>query len=82
MKYRAIPVPALMISSAIFLSSSIALGADGESGIFSRLFGPGEAPGVAPVDNPSTCRSAAAVTSRTNRGLLPARSWNKLMGGL
>lgn len=82
MKYRAIPVPALMISSAIFLSSSIALGADGESGIFSRLFGPGEAPGVAPVDNPLYLQECGSCHFPYQPGLLPARSWNKLMGGL
>ena len=82
MNYRAIPAPLLMISSAIFLSSSIALGADGEPGIFSRLSGPGEAPGVAPVDNPLYLQECGGCHFPYQPGLLPARSWNKLMGGL
>ncbi|HPQ24397.1 MAG TPA: cytochrome C, partial [Gammaproteobacteria bacterium] len=82
MNYRTIPAPLLMISSAILLSSSIALGADGEQGIFNRLFGPGEAPGVAPVDNPLYLQECGSCHFAYQPGLLPARSWNNLMGGL
>ena len=50
--------------------------------IFSRLFRTRRGTGVTPVDNPLYLQECGGCHFPYQPGLLPARSWNKLMGGL
>lgn len=82
MKCKAIVVPVLVLSSAMFANSGAVFGADDESGLFSRMFGTDEAPGVAPVENPVYLEECGSCHFPYQPGLLPARSWTRLMAGL
>ncbi len=79
MKKRVI-LSTLLISS--FAASGIALGdSDEHGGMFGRWFGSAKT-GVAPVDNARYRSECASCHFAYQPGLLPARSWKKLMAGL
>jgi len=79
---KTIVVSMLILSTAIFGMSSAAFGDDNKSGRFSRMFGGGKAPGVAPVENPGYLEECGSCHFPYQPGLLPARSWTKVMAGL
>ncbi|MBT6011872.1 MAG: hypothetical protein HOG80_10870, partial [Candidatus Marinimicrobia bacterium] len=51
-------------------------------GYFNRLFGGANPPGVAPVKNPQYLEECGSCHFPYQPGLLPARSWTKLMADL
>lgn len=54
---------------------------DEKGGFFGRWFG-GSKPGVAPVENPQYLEECGGCHFPYQPGLLPARSWTKMMAGL
>jgi len=82
MQRKAIVASMLILSTAIFGTSGAAFSADDKSGLFSRTFGKGKAPGVAPVKNPGYLEECGSCHFPYQPGLLPARSWTKVMAGL
>lgn len=82
MQNKAIAVSILILSTAIFGTSGYAFGDSGNSGFFNRMFSRGKAPGVAPVKNPGYLEECGSCHFPYQPGLLPERSWTKVMAGL
>ncbi len=72
----------LLLSSIMLGMSSASFSADDKSGFFSSILSSGKAPGVAPVTNPQYLKECGSCHFPYQPGLLPARSWTKLMAGL
>ena len=72
----------LLLSVAMLGMSGVSFSADNKPSFFSRIFGGGKAPGVAPVENPRYLEECGSCHFPYQPGLLPARSWTKLMAGL
>ncbi len=70
----------LLITGALLAISSTAIADD--DGFFSSWFGKSQQPGVAPVENPFYLEECGSCHFPYQPGLLPARSWTKVMGGL
>lgn len=76
-------VASLLLLSTIMLGmSSASFSSDDKSGFFSRILSGGKAPGVAPVTNPQYLEECGSCHFPYQPGLLPARSWTKIMAGL
>jgi hypothetical protein len=75
-------VASMLLSAALLGMSSASFSADDKPGFFSRMFGGGKAPGVAPVENPQYLEECGSCHFPYQPGLLPARSWTKVMAGL
>lgn len=82
MKNKPLVGSMLLLSVAMLGLSGTANSADGEPGFFNRNFGGNKAPGVAPVDNSQYLKECGGCHFPFQPGLLPARSWTKLMAGL
>lgn len=88
MKRKLLATCTLLLSAALLGMSGIALSDDdgdegGRGGMTSRWFGAGNVqPGVAPVKNPQYLEECGACHFPYQPGLLPARSWTKLMATL
>ena len=76
-------VVSLLLSTAMLVTSGAAISDDdsGRGGVLKRWIG-GSKPGVAPVENPQYLEECGGCHFPYQPGLLPARSWTKLMGGL
>ena len=72
----------LLLSVALLGISSVTFSAENKPGFFSRVFSGGKAPGVAPVKNPQYLEECGSCHFPYQPGLLPARSWTKVMVGL
>ncbi len=77
-------VVSMLLSTAMLTASSLAFSSDDEKGGFlSRWFGEQKHEvGVAPVKNPQYLEECGGCHFPYQPGLLPARSWTKMMGGL
>ncbi len=77
-------VVSTLLSAAMLAASGAAFSDDDEKGgFFSRWFGEHKhEAGVAPVENPQYLEECGGCHFPYQPGLLPARSWVKLMGGL
>ncbi len=82
MKSKSSAASMLLLSAALLGMSSASFGADNEPGFFDRIFGGAKAPGVAPVENPQYLEECGSCHFPYQPGLLPARSWTKVMSGL
>ncbi|MEJ2693645.1 MAG: diheme cytochrome c [Candidatus Thiodiazotropha sp.] len=82
MKRKPSAASMLLLSTALLGMSGASLRADNEPGFFSRIMGGGKAPGVAPVENPQYLEECGSCHFPYQPGLLPARSWTKVMAGL
>jgi len=82
MQRETIVVFILILSTAIFGMSGAAFSSDDKPGLFNRTLGGGKAPGVAPVKNPGYLEECGSCHFPYQPGLLPARSWTKVMAGL
>jgi len=81
MKHKTFAV-SLLLSATLLLMSGVAISDDDERGGFlNRWFGASE-PGVAPVKNAFYLEECGSCHFPYQPGLLPARSWSKLMAGL
>lgn len=75
-------VASMLLLSAVLLGmNGVSFGDENEPGFFNRIFG-GKAPGVAPVDNPQYLEECGSCHFPYQPGLLPARSWTRVMAGL
>lgn len=72
----------LLLSVSLLGMSGASFGDASESGFFSRMLGGTQAPGVAPVENPQYREECGSCHFAYQPGLLPARSWTKVMAGL
>lgn len=72
----------LLLSGALLGMSGASFSADNKPGFFNRILGGGKAPGVAPVENPQYLEECGSCHFPYQSGLLPARSWTKVMAGL
>mgnify|MGYP002713009309 CR=1 FL=1 len=72
----------LLLAIALLGMSGASFSADNKPGFFSRMFNGAETPGVAPVENPQYLEECGSCHFPYQPGLLPARSWTKLMAGL
>jgi len=84
MKRKLLTVSLLVLSTAMLGMSSAAFCAEtdqGKGGFLSRWFG-GSKPGVAPVENPQYLEECGSCHFPYQPGLLPARSWTKVMATL
>lgn len=75
----------LSVASMLLLSAGLPgmSGASfGDDGFFSRIFSGTRTPGVAPVENPQYLEECGSCHFPYQPGLLPARSWTKVMAGL
>lgn len=75
MKHKILTASILMLSTALLGVSSIAFSDDDDKGRRGR-------PGVAPVNNPQYLEECGACHFAYQPGLLPARSWLKMMATL
>ena len=82
MKRKPSATSILLLSVALLGMSGAAFSDDDKSGFFSRMFAGGKAPGVAPVENPQYLEECGSCHFPYQPGLLPARSWTKVMAGL
>ena len=82
MKRKSSVASVLFISVAILGMSGASFSADNKLGFSSRMLGGGKAPGVAPVKNTQYLEECGSCHFPYQPGLLPARSWTKLMFGL
>ncbi|MCF6238116.1 MAG: diheme cytochrome c [Candidatus Marinimicrobia bacterium] len=71
----------ILLSTAMLAVSGVAASDDEKGGFMNRWFG-GSKPGVAPVENPQYLEECGGCHFPYQPGLLPARSWVKLMMGL
>jgi len=71
-----------LLSAAMLGMSGASFSADNKAGFFSRMLDGGKTPGVAPVENPQYLEECGSCHFPYQPGLLPARSWTKLMAGL
>ncbi len=76
-------VISLLISAVMLSISGTAMSDDDyeRGGFLNRWFGDSK-PGVAPVENPYYLEECGSCHFAYQPGLLPARSWSKLMAGL
>lgn len=72
----------LLLSALVLGVSNSSFAEDNESGFFSQLYNSFFGPGVAPVKDNSYREECGACHFPYQPGLLPARSWTKLMAGL
>ncbi|MCU7805749.1 MAG: diheme cytochrome c [Candidatus Thiodiazotropha sp. (ex Lucinoma borealis)] len=72
----------LLLSASMLGMSGASFGADNKQGFFNQMLGGGKAPGVAPVENPHYLEECGSCHFPYQPGLLPARSWTKVMAGL
>lgn len=82
MKQNFLPTSMLLLSVATLAMSGASFGSEDQQGFFNRMFGTGKAPGVAPVENSQYLEECGSCHFPYQPGLLPARSWKKLMTGL
>lgn len=82
MKPKSSVASMVLLSAALLGMSSEAFSADNKPGFFSRMFDGEKAPGVAPVKNPQYLEECGSCHFPYQPGLLPARSWKKVMSGL
>ncbi len=82
MKFKSSVASMVLLSATLLGMGSAAFGADNKPGLFSRMFDGAKAPGVAPVKNPQYLKECGSCHFPYQPGLLPARSWTKLMSGL
>lgn len=71
-----------LLSAALLGMSSASFSDDSKPGIFSHMFNRAKAPGVAPVKNLNYLEECGSCHFPYQPGLLPARSWTKVMSGL
>lgn len=71
-----------LLSTVLFGMSSAVFSADNKPGFFSSLISGSKAPGVAPAKNPQYLEECGSCHFPYQPGLLPARSWTKVMVGL
>jgi len=82
MKRKLLTVSLLMLSTAMLGISGTTFADSNTKGSFlDRWFG-GKKPGVAPVENPQYLEECGSCHFPYQPGLLPARSWTKMMGSL
>ncbi len=81
MKNRTLVVFLLLLSATILGMSGAAFSGD-KRGFVKSVFGWGKAPGVAPVENPQYLEECGSCHFPYQPGLLPARSWIRVMTGL
>ncbi len=82
MKSKSSAASMVLLSAALLGMSSAAFSADSKAGIFSHMFNRAKTPGVAPVKNPHYLDECGSCHFPYQPGLLPARSWTKIMSGL
>ncbi len=82
MQCKAMISSMLIVSAAMFGTSGAALGDDHKFNFFRQMFGGGKPPGVAPVNNPVYMEECGSCHFPYQPGLLPARSWKKVMAQL
>ena len=82
MKSKSSVASMVLLSAALLGMSGEAFSADNKTGFFSRMFDGAKAPGVAPVKNPQYLEECGSCHFPYQPGLLPARSWTKVMSGL
>lgn len=82
MKQKPSIVFMLLLSISLLGVSTAAFCDEENDGFFSRLFGWTKAPGVAAVTNQQYLDECGSCHFSYQPGLLPARSWTKLMAGL
>lgn len=82
MEHKPSLVSVLLFSVAMLGMSGAAYSAENKPGFFTRIFGDEKAPGVAPVENQQYLQECGSCHFPFQPGLLPARSWTKLMVGL
>lgn len=82
MKPKSSVASMLLLSVALLGMSGASFSADNKPGFFSRMFSGAKAPGVAPVENPQYLEECGSCHFPYQPGLLPARSWKKVMAGL
>lgn len=80
MKHKSLTA-ALLLSTAILGISGSAFSAEEKPGFLGRMLG-GSKPGVAPVTNPQYLEECGSCHFPYQPGLLPARSWKRVMAGL
>jgi len=84
MKRKLLTVSLLMLSTAMLGISGATFADDDDDrkgGFLNRWFG-GSKPGVAPVENPQYLEECGSCHFPYQPGLLPARSWTKVMATL
>jgi hypothetical protein len=81
-KRKSLVASVLFISVAILGMSGASFSDDNKLGFSSRMLGGGKAPGVAPVKHKLYLQECGSCHFPYQPGLLPARSWTKLMFGL
>ncbi len=82
MKRKLLTTSLLILSTAMLGMSSVAFADDDDNGsILNRWLG-GNKPGVAPVNNPQYLEECGGCHFPYQPGLLPARSWHKMMDSL
>lgn len=72
----------LLLSVTLLGMSGVTFSDENKPGFFSRVFSGGKAPGVAPVKNPQYLEECGSCHFPYQPGLLPARSWTKVMSDL
>lgn len=82
MKRKSSITSALLLSAAMLGMSGTSFGDSDERGFFTRMLGLGKAPGVAPVEDPRYREECGGCHFAYQPGLLPARSWTKVMARL
>ncbi|MCU7937089.1 MAG: diheme cytochrome c [Candidatus Thiodiazotropha sp. (ex Dulcina madagascariensis)] len=82
MKHKSSIASGLALSAALLGLSGAAFGDDDERGFFNRMWGGSKAPGVAPVKDPFYLEECGGCHFPYQPGLLPARSWTRLMADL
>jgi Dihaem cytochrome c len=82
MKCKLSIVSLLLLSTVMLGMSTASFSSDDKSGFFSRILSSGKTPGVAPVANPQYLEECGSCHFPYQPGLLPERSWSKLMTGL
>lgn len=82
MKHKPSIASLLVLSTVVLGISSASISADDKPGFFSRILSSGKAPGVAPVTNPQYLEECGSCHFPYQPGLLPSRSWIKVMAAL
>ncbi|MCU7939619.1 MAG: diheme cytochrome c [gamma proteobacterium symbiont of Bathyaustriella thionipta] len=73
----------LLLLSIIMLGmSNASFSDDDKHGFFSRILSSGKTPGVAPITNPQYLEECGSCHFPYQPGLLPARSWRRVMADL
>jgi len=81
MKRKLLTTSLLILSTAMLSMGSTAFADDDGGNFLNRWFG-GKKPGVAPVENPQYLEECGGCHFPYQPGLLPARSWSRIMSSL